>query len=97
MNETGNVSQRSIKKLFTRDFSLGFLAFLVFLTAMSALFPTLPIFLARLGSSEREIGVLVGVSSVSSLISRFLAGGALTKYSEKKVMVFGALLFALTF
>ncbi len=93
MNNEGNMS----KKIFTRDFTLGFFAFLAFLTAMSALFPTFPIFLTRLGSNEREIGVLVGILGVSSLISRFLVGGVLTRYSEKSVMIFGAGLFALSF
>ena len=97
MNDAGNAPRHTMKHIFTRDLSLGFLAYLAFLTAMSAMFPTFPIFLSRLGSSEREIGVLVGVSSVSSLVSRFLAGGALTRYSEKSVMVLGAVLFALTF
>jgi MFS family permease len=97
MNNEGNVSEHTIKKIFTRDFTLGFLAFFAFLTAMSAIFPTFPIFLTKLGSNEREIGVLVGILGVSSLISRFLVGGALTRYSEKSVMMFGALLFVLTF
>jgi MFS family permease len=95
-NEKG-ASQHTIKNLLNRDFVLGFLAFFAFLAAFSAIFPTLPVFLAKLGSSEREIGVLFGILGVSSLISRFLVGGALTRYSEKSVMMFGAMLFALSF
>lgn len=83
--------------LFTRDFVLGFLAYFVFLFACFALIPTLPIYLARLGSDERGIGILVGVFSVSSLVSRLLVGGALFRYSEKSIMKFAALLFAVTF
>jgi MFS family permease len=97
MHDEGNVSQPTIKNMLTRDFVLGFLAFFAFLTALSAIVPTLPIFLARLGSNEGEIGVLIGILGVSSLVSRFLVGGALTRYSEKSVMVFGSLMFALTF
>jgi MFS family permease len=97
MDSEEKVSQHTVKNILTRDFVLGFLAFLAFLTALSAIVPTLPIFLARLGSNEREIGVLIGILGVSSLLSRFLAGGALTSYSEKTVMMFGALLFTLTF
>ena len=95
-NEKG-ASQHTIKNLLNRDFVLGFLAFFAFLAAFSAIFPTLPVFLAKLGSSEREIGVLFGILGVSSLVSRFLVGGALTRYSEKSVMMFGAMLFALSF
>jgi len=97
MHNEESISHHTIRNLLTRDFVFGFLAFFAFLTAFSAIIPTLPIFLARLGSNEREIGVLIGILGVSSLISRFLVGGALMRYSEKSVMMFGALLFALTF
>jgi MFS family permease len=97
MDSEEKVLQHTIKSILTRDFVLGFLAFLAFLTAFSATVPTLPIFLARSGSNEGEIGVLIGILGVSSLLSRFLAGRALTRYSEKTVMMFGALLFTLTF
>jgi MFS family permease len=97
MHDEECISQSTIKNMLTRDFVLGFLAFFAFLTALSAIVPTLPIFLARSGSNEREIGVLIGILGFSSLVSRFLVGGALTKYSERSVMMFGSLLFALTF
>jgi len=94
-NET-SISQHTIKNILNRDFVLGFLAFFSFLTAYFSLYPTLPIFLARLGSDEREIGALIGILGASSLVFRFFVGGALTRYSEKSIMMFGALLFALT-
>ncbi len=97
MQNKGNISKQTARNLFTRDFVLGFLAYFVFLFACFALIPTLPIYLARLGSNEREIGVLVGIFSVSSLVSRLLVGGALFRYSEKSIMKFAALLFAITF
>ena len=97
MQNEGNISKQTARNLFTRDFVLGFLAYFTYLFACFALIPTLPVYLARLGSNEREIGVLVGIFSVSSLVSRLLAGGALTRYSEKSVMIFAALLFAITF
>ena len=97
MDKEGNISQHAGRNIFTRDFVLVFLAFFAFMFAFFALIPTLPVYLARLGSNEREIGVLVGIYSVSSLVSRLLAGGALTRYSEKSVMIFAALLFAITF
>lgn len=83
-------------KIFTRDYILGFLALLTFLIVNSALFPVFPIFLNGLGSSEREIGILIGIFGASSLFSRFLVGGALTKYSERLIMICGTSLFALT-
>jgi MFS family permease len=97
MPDQESVSSHSIRTILARNFVLGFLGIFAFLFAYFALVPTLPIYFARLGSSESEIGVLVGIYSVSSLISRLLAGGALLRYSEKRVMIVAALLFAATF
>ena len=83
--------------MLTRDFVLGFLALFAFLTANYSLIPTLPIYFARLGSAEMEIGVLVGIFGASSVVFRLVVGSALLRYSEKSVMMFGALLFAITF
>jgi MFS family permease len=97
MHDEKSVSKHTVKNLFTRDFVLGFLALFAFLVANYALLPTLPIFLINLGSNVREIGVLIGIYGASSLGARLLVGSALLKYSERTVMMFGALLFALTF
>lgn len=95
-NEEG-ISSRSIRTILTRDFVLGFLALFAFLMAFFALIPTLPIFLARSGCKEAEIGVLVGAFGASSLVCRLLVGGVLFRYSERRVMMVGAILFGLTF
>ncbi|HVN97419.1 MAG TPA: MFS transporter [Syntrophorhabdaceae bacterium] len=97
MQNQGSIAEHKTRNLFTRDFVLGFLALFAFLVANYALLPTLPIFLTRLGSNVSEIGVLIGIYGASSLGARLLVGSALLKYSEKKVMMFGALLFTLTF
>ncbi len=97
MHDRETISNHSIRNIITRDFLLGFFTFFSFLFAYFALIPTLPVYLARLGSKAEEIGFLVGIYSVASLFSRFLAGAALSKYSEKSLMMFAALLFAVTF
>ena len=97
MDDAGSIPSHSIRTILTHDFVLGFLAFLAFVAATFALIPTLPILLARLGSTEAEIGLLVGIFGASSLVCRLLVGGALLRYSEKSVMMVGSVLFALTF
>lgn len=97
MNNQQNTPSHSIRDILTRDFILVFLGFFAFLFAYFTLVPTLPIYFKKLGANEGQIGVLVGIYSVSSLVSRLLAGGALTRYSEKKVMIVAALLFAVSF
>ncbi len=97
MDRKEDMRQPAARSVLTPGFVIGFVALFAFMVAYHSLIPTLPLYLAKLGSSEREIGVLVGVMAVASLISRLLVGGALARYSEKSVMAFGALLSALSF
>ncbi len=84
------------QKILTRDFVLAFIAQFAFTSVFHILIPTLPIYLSRLGSTETEIGVLIGIFFFSSLVLRPFVGKALLKTHEKTFMTSGALLFALT-
>jgi MFS family permease len=90
-----NFTRYLINNILNRNFVFCFLAFFIFAAAIHALTPTIPIYLARSGSGEREIGVLVGIFGISSLISRSIVGACLRRCSEKSVMMAGALIFAL--
>jgi predicted MFS family arabinose efflux permease len=59
------------------------------------LIPILPIYLSRLGAAEAEIGILIGTSSVSSLVLRPLVGRGLLSIPERNFMLGGAFLFIL--
>jgi MFS family permease len=86
----------AIRKILTRDFILAFFAQFTFTMANHILIPTLPIYLSRLDSKETEIGILVGIFTVSSLVLRPFTGKILLKTPEKKMMIIGSLLFGLT-
>jgi len=86
----------TMQKILSRDFVLSFFAQFSSSSVFFILIPTIPIYLSRLGATEAEIGVLVGVSSVSSLILRPFIGRALLRITEKKFMVAGTILFALS-
>jgi MFS transporter, DHA1 family, multidrug resistance protein len=97
MQTDNSISRQAIRNIINHDFVLVFLATFAFVVPYHVLFPTLPIFLTSVGSGEGEIGMLVGVFGAASLFSRLIVGSALLKYSEKHLMMFGALLFAVTF
>jgi len=97
MQSEESVSRHTVKNILTRDFFGAFFAFFAFLGATHVLAPTFPIYLDRIGSNTREVGVLIGIFGVATLISRVFVGRTLLKYSEKNVMICGALLYALTF
>ena len=82
------------QKILTRDFVLCFFAQFTFSSVFYILIPTLPIYLSRLGAKEAEIGVLIGVFSVSSLVFRPIVGKALLKIPERRFMIAGTLFFA---
>jgi len=83
----------SAEKILTRNFVLSFFAQFTFSSVFFILIPTIPIYLSRLGSTDAEIGVLVGVLSVSSLILRPFVGRALLRIPERKFMMAGTILF----
>jgi MFS family permease len=83
-------------KIFTRDFVLCFFAQFTFTFVFYNLMPTLPIYLSRLGSTEVEIGILIGSPAVASLFLRPFVGRALLRIPEKTFMIAGAVLFVLT-
>jgi MFS family permease len=90
------MTTQTIQKILTRDFILAFLAQFALACVFFILIPTLPIYLSRLGSTEVEIGVLIGIFSFSSLVVRPFVGRALLKIPEKSIMIVGTLLYALT-
>jgi len=87
---------QTMRKILTRDFILASISQFAFSIAYQVLFPTLPIYLSRLGSTEVDIGVLIGILGVSSLVFRPFIGRALLKTPEKNFMIAGAILFAFT-
>lgn len=82
------------RKIFTRDFVLSFFAQFTFSSVFCILIPTFPIYLSGKGSPEAEIGLLIGVFSVSSLILRPFVGRALIRIPERTFMIAGTLLYA---
>ena len=84
------------EKILTRDFVLSFFAQFTFASVFFTLIPTIPIYLSRLGAKEAEIGFLIGISSVFSLVLRPLIGRALLRIPERSFMIAGALLLTIS-
>jgi MFS family permease len=93
--KTFALSNPQTEKIWSRDFLLVFLSNVVFSSALCLLIPTLPIYLLKGGSTEVQIGILIGISGIASLIVRPFIGRALVKASEKSFMIAGGLLFAI--
>ncbi len=71
-----------------------FLNFLFF-SAYLLFFPTLPFFIEGLGGAKSEIGLLIGISSLASLLVRPFVGYAVDTVGRRPVMLAGLGLFVL--
>jgi MFS family permease len=87
---------KTSQKILNHDFILATFTQLTTAFVFYSLIPTLPIYLSRLGSDEIEIGILIGIFAIASLIPRPFVGRALLKIPEKNFMMAGSLLFAIT-
>jgi MFS family permease len=84
------------QKIFDREFIVNFLAQFTFSFVSFILIPTIPIYLSKFQAKEGEVGFLVGIFSICSLIPRPFMGRALQRRSERKFMMAGAILYILS-
>ena len=81
------------QKTLSRDFVLSFFAQFCFSSVFCILIPAIPIYLSKFQAKESEIGILIGIFSVSSLILRPFVGKALLTIPERLFMVCGTLIY----
>jgi len=86
----------TLRKILSRQFVLCFFAQFAFTSVFHVLVPTIPIYLSRLGSTEVEIGILIGALGISSLVLRPVIGKKLSRIPGKKFMLAGAILSVIT-
>ncbi len=86
----------TLQKILSREFILCFFSQFAFTFVFHILIPTIPIYLSRSGSTEVEIGILIGALGISSLVLRPIVGKKLSQIREKKFMLAGAILFTVT-
>jgi MFS family permease len=85
-----------MEKLWTRPFIQLTISMFFLFTGFYLLLPTLPLFIKQLGGNESQIGLIVGIFTISAVIFRPIIGGLLDRYGRKPFMVWGVLLFVLS-
>jgi len=86
----------TVPTILSRGFLLSFLAQFTFSSVFCILIPAIPIYLLRFGAKEGEIGLLIGIFSVSSLILRPFVGRALLTVPERNFMIAGTIIYILS-
>lgn len=88
MNTPTNEQQR----LWTRDFVLLSLSCLFLFLAFEMLMPALPVYIAQIGGTTTEIGVVMGCFTISAVLIRPFSGHAAGKRGKKRLLVIGGLM-----
>lgn len=78
-------------RLLTGSFVLACLSSFGAFGSFYLLLATLPLYVDHVGGSESEVGLLVGIFSVTALILRLFVGRAADRTGKKRLMVAGAL------
>jgi MFS family permease len=82
--------------LWTKDFILMSLSNLFLFFSFHLLTPILPIYIVEMGGDKFAAGMVVGIFTISALVIRPFAGGALDVFDRKKVLYLGLFIFILT-
>ncbi|SNQ62818.1 MFS transporter [Candidatus Methanoperedens nitratireducens] len=81
------------EKLFTRNFVLTSLSTFAIFTSFYFLLVTLPIYILELGGSESEIGLIIGVFTISAVLLRPFIGMGVDIVGRRKILVAGSVIF----
>ena len=90
------MAAETVQRIFNREFIVNFLAQFTFSFVYFILIPTIPIYLSKFQAKGGEVGFLVGIMSICSLIPRPFIGRTLQRLSERKFMMAGAILYILS-
>ncbi|MGG1514905.1 MFS transporter [Paenibacillus oryzisoli] len=96
MKHTANTPTAQRKPLWTKAFVITSLANLLLFFSFQMLIPTIPTYLSQLGGDEVQIGLVIGIFTISSLLTRPFAGRALDLLGRKHVLLVGLTICTLT-
>lgn len=85
-----------MERLWTRPFIQMTIGMLFLFTGFYLLLPTLPLYIKQLGGSEAQVGLIIGMFTLSAVIFRPIVGGLLDRYGRRPFIVGGLLFFALS-
>lgn len=85
-------SGRGAEKLFTTNFVLSCLANFVSFGGFYLLLATLPVYVKRIGGSDSQVGLIIGVLAATALVTRPFVGRASDRAGRKVLIVAGAVM-----
>ncbi len=85
-----------MERLWTKSYIMLTVKALLLFSGFYLLMPTLPMFIKKLGGSDSQVGFIIGVFTISSVIIRPIVGGLMDKYGRRIFIISGLLFFAIT-
>jgi len=86
-------SKIKVMGFISKSYALTFLATCLFFSSNFYFVSILPTYLSGLGCNRSEIGVVIGVFSITSIFLRPFFGRVSDSFSKKKLMIFGLVVF----
>ncbi|MCY9670831.1 MFS transporter [Paenibacillus alginolyticus] len=90
------VDEKKRKPLWTKAFLITSLSNLLLFFSFQMLIPTIPSHVSQLGGNDVQVGLVIGIFTISSLLTRPFAGRALDLFGRKHVLLVGLAICALT-
>jgi MFS family permease len=84
------------EKLFSRDFVLTSLSTFTLFASFYFLLITLPIYIEKIGGTESEIGLIIGVFTISAVVLRPFIGQEVDRRGRKIILISGILVFLIS-
>ncbi len=81
------------KKLWTKDFIIACAICLMLFFGFQMLTPTLPVYVKKIGATDKSIGWVVGIFTISSVGIRPIVGIALDNWGRRGVLLIGLIIF----
>jgi len=79
--------------LFSRNFILTSLSTFALFSSFYFLLITLPIYIQKIGGTESEIGLIIGVFTISAVVFRPFIGQEVDRRGRKNILILGLLVF----
>jgi MFS family permease len=85
----GRIEPDGSGSIWTKNFVLLCFANLSFFLGSHAFLPTLPLYLVKIGGSQRDVGLVMGTYTVAAMVMRAGAGWLSDRQGRKKVLMSG--------
>lgn len=88
-----NQQQQAPDRLISKNFALLCLASFSFFSSMYFLLPALPLYIVQLGGQDRDVGLIMGAFTLTSILVRPFVGRWVDAWGRKPFLLLGASIF----